>query len=455
VVVNRLDQLARSVATAGSRRRLLGVLGTVPFIGSLLDILDAEDTEAAGRRKRRKKRHKHGRGRKRKNTGRHKKKCTPESTAQTCAGKCGSVTNTCKQLVNCGSCACNPSCGECLVCQEGPNAPGVCVADPAQQEDACGEPGQFCQSDGVCACDATSCPACTTCTPAGICEDCTGCCDGGTCVTRCGNCHSCNEGQCEPCQDGCGDGACCYATTETFQAALADPAGPETIRLCAGTFSLAHPNQRFAFSRPVTVIGAGDGPGGTVLTQIGFGTVIYVESGSAVTPVHLEGIAITGGRIGVEASPAAHLTMTDCTVHNNRSSDTSRGVFNAGTVTLTSCQLRDNGPATGSFDSYGGGLHNNGVATVISSCITGNRQELGGGIFNNGSSTLTLTDTRVFGNAAGRGGGLDNDGAESNVTIQGDTVICDNTATGSGPNCNGLTNAACGASPCPGSCSSS
>jgi hypothetical protein len=179
--------------------------------------------------------------------------------------------------------------------------------------------------------------------------------------------------------------------------------------------------------------------------------VVFVTAGTAADPVRLEHLAMTGGDFGVQTAPAVHWAMTDCTVRDNRGGDNSQGLLNFGTLTLTRCQLRDNGPAMGPTSAPGGGLQNNGTATLIECCVTGNRQLQGGGIVNSG--TLTLTDTRVFGNTATEsGGGLFNIAPEANVTISGSTVICHNTAA-SNSNCAGLSNAACGASPCPTSCS--
>src|SRR5688500_14760044 len=103
------DTLTLVFTGGDSRRRLLGLLATLPILGGLLGILSPEETDAKGRRKRRKKRHKHG-NRRRRAHGRGKKKCRAESAAQTCAGKCGSVTNNCQKSVDCGSCLCNPRC---------------------------------------------------------------------------------------------------------------------------------------------------------------------------------------------------------------------------------------------------------------------------------------------------------------------------------------------------------
>lgn len=210
---SRFDALARVLSAPDSRRRVLGLLTAVPVAGGLLGILTPEESEAAGRRARRKKAHKHGKGRRRKH-GKHKKKCTPDSRAQTCAGRCGRVINNCQQAVDCGSCACTPACAVCLTCQDqGANAPGTCIADPTQQGQTCGAAGQICQADGTCACDAGSCPDCTTCGGDGVCTPCAACCDSsGVCQNgdtdaacgssgTCGTCASdsnCVSGTCTP-----------------------------------------------------------------------------------------------------------------------------------------------------------------------------------------------------------------------------------------------------------------
>jgi hypothetical protein len=176
---SRFDALARALVTAGSRRRLLGLLATLPLVCGLAAFLGEDEAAARGHRHRRRvKHHKHGKGRRRK----HHKKCQPNSLAKTCAGKCGKVKNNCQKTVDCGSCACDPPCEICFLCNE---ATGVCEPDPNQQGDACGEPGQVCQSDGDCACDASSCAPCERCQGDGACSaPCggTGCCDTDTCV---------------------------------------------------------------------------------------------------------------------------------------------------------------------------------------------------------------------------------------------------------------------------------
>ena len=131
------DALIRKLTAGESRRRLLGLAST-SLGGGLSRLIELEETEGKGRRKRRKKRHKHGSGRRR-NHDKPQKKCTPDSTAQTCAGKCGTIPNNCKTPVDCGSCACDPLCGECFVCQEGPYIPRrLCGRSGGSRATPCG-----------------------------------------------------------------------------------------------------------------------------------------------------------------------------------------------------------------------------------------------------------------------------------------------------------------------------
>lgn len=179
------DQITRILAAPDSRRRLLGALVALPVVGGLLGILDADDAEAGGgRRKRRKKRHKHGKGR-----GKNKP-CKPQPVARTCAGTCGSVTNNCKKVIDCGSCECSPACAECFTCQGAAGAPGACV--PQEAGAPCGaaaacdrgvlQPQGRCNGRGVC--EAAS-PV--SCAPYARC-------DGDACAARCAEDQDCVAG---------------------------------------------------------------------------------------------------------------------------------------------------------------------------------------------------------------------------------------------------------------------
>jgi hypothetical protein len=204
VDAQRFDQLVRSLSEAGTRRGLLRLVASLPLAGALLALWDEEEADAHGRRKRRKKRHKHGKGKNkgnRKGKRKGKRACQPESAAQTCAGRCGTVTNNCQQSVDCGPCTCTPACPVCQLCDA---ASRTCGPNPATVGQSCGATGQTCQRDGTCACiPRTTCPPGANC---GTSAD--GC--GGT--LACGTCpfpnQPCVNNVCGPCVPDCRGKAC-------------------------------------------------------------------------------------------------------------------------------------------------------------------------------------------------------------------------------------------------------
>ena len=211
----RFDDLARMAGRGATRRGLLHLLAALPLGGALAALLD-DESEAwngagvGGRRRRRRRNRDHDAGeRKEKRQRRRRRKkgqnrgCQPESPAQTCAGRCGTVTNACGAAVDCGPCACQPACPVCHRCDR---ATGQCVADPTLVGQVCGAPGELCRANGVCACDAESCGACATCGAGGRCAnrpDRTPCGDGEICcVGSCRECCAaadCPEPACQAC----------------------------------------------------------------------------------------------------------------------------------------------------------------------------------------------------------------------------------------------------------------
>ena len=109
----QFDGLTRALAGMNSRRSVLGLAAALPIVGDLFATFGIEDAAARPHRKRVKSRHHADRQRDvsaaKKHKKHKKKKCKPQPTSTTCAGKCGQVTNNCKQVVNCGACSCDPS----------------------------------------------------------------------------------------------------------------------------------------------------------------------------------------------------------------------------------------------------------------------------------------------------------------------------------------------------------
>ena len=105
-------------------------------------------------------------------------------------------------------------------------------------------------------------------------------------------------------------------------------------------------------------------------------------------------------------------------------------------ATLTNDTFTDNSGA------YGGGLENDGTATVMDYTFTGNSAtDAGGGLYNFGKATLT-NDTFTDNSATDAGGGLANKalGAPTTtMTLTGDTFN-GNSATSPGSTGGGLFN---------------
>jgi hypothetical protein len=464
------DRLSKALVSGGTRRGVLRLLAALPIGAVLLPPTGEEDADAHGRRKRRKKRHKHGKGRRRGKGNKKKQRCRAEPKATTCQGKCGTVKNNCKKVVDCGSCDCLEPCDPCYICQAGPNTPGMCVIDPEQQGEACGSAGQVCQADGVCACDAGSCAnptpmciagACQACSTDAECQDASrgDLCCGGTCVRGvCCEDDACSSDQAPDCvgnqcvcagnddtpcngskvccADGCADldtdrdhcGSCgnaCPANEICVDGGcvacdISCPSGE-----CDGTDLLAKMNQGgtvyicpgrytgfFSLTANVTAIGAGQGDNETVDTILMASGAIGVRNNAGNTAT-LRRLRVTGARgnlaSGVEILDNSSLNMVDCTVTDNISVDTGApGVYNGnGTLTMTGCTITDN-HASGTGYLYGGGIWNVGSMTLTDCDIDGNTAETGAGVFNADDSTATLTGCRITYNEAVNGGGLYN-----------------------------------------------
>ncbi len=402
---SRFDSLVRALGEGGATRRTLARL----MGGALLAALPL-----AGEAKKKKK----------------KKKCKPDSTAVTCNGKCGSVTNNCKQAVACGSCNCKQQCDVCFTCQAGPTTPGACVVDAKKVGQTCGAPGQVCQANGTCACRDSACANPTPVCGAVTCEACTSdaqcqaagkggvCCDGScyagdccgnsdcdnptpictqhtcsacTSTTQCGNREICDDGSCEACDVCPGAGNCTYESPQqAIEAGYTAGASEITARICPGTYTRVY---KHVHEPDVTLIGAGDGndpASNTILDDPGTNDpnppdwVARFEGGTST----LRGVRVTGGTGGGVLNNFATLSVADCTITEN------------------------------AIASQGGGIQNNGVLNVTNVRVEGNSAaNEGGGIFNFSGSTITFAgdnlvadNTLTNPNAAYRGSGISNQG---------------------------------------------
>ena len=125
------------------------------------------------------------------------------------------------------------------------------------------------------------------------------------------------------------------------------------------------------------------------------------------------------------------MTIDGLTVRNGGNTSFGGGILNAGVLTVTNSMITGN-----IADSRGGGLANFDVATVRNSTISGNSVTgpptgtgWGGGITNAPLGNLVLTNTKVSGNMAVQGAGVEND---NDLTLAGTSAITGNSASTSG-----------------------
>jgi hypothetical protein len=139
--------------------------------------------------------------------------------------------------------------------------------------------------------------------------------------------------------------------------------------------------------------------GGTLNLAAGCTYTLTVPHGGAANglPVITTAITFEGTDTTIRRAPGALLPFRLVEVGLT-------GVFNRGTLTLTSSTLIDN-----IAGASGGGVYNSGILTFTSSSITGNSTGLlgnGGGIYNN-NGTVTCTSTPIGDNSAVlQGGGI-------------------------------------------------
>ena len=168
----------------------------------------------------------------------------------------------------------------------------------------------------------------------------------------------------------------------------------------------------------------------------------------------------SGGAIASFSAPA---TITGCFFTGNNAAYGGVLENNAGTVTLTSDTLsnngateaggaieNDSGPLTlnnttiaGNMVEYGngGGINNNaGTVTITNSTFSGNSMESyeSGGAIENSGGTVTASNSTFFDNTATSGGAIDNESG-GNLSLTNATVSSNDAANGGGIENNGGT----------------
>jgi len=187
----------------------------------------------------------------------------------------------------------------------------------------------------------------------------------------------------------------------------------------ANTIIQANANPNMATYRVLEISAAGNLTLDGVTVRNGkasSGGGIRNEGTATITTSTISGnTADFGG--GIRNEGTATITITASTISGN-TADYGGGIRNAGTVTITASTI------SGNTADYGGGIFNVGTATINASTISGNTADYsGGGIYNSG--TATITASTISGNTAYSSGGISN-GASLSVT---NSTLAGNSAT--------------------------
>ena len=220
----------------------------------------------------------------------------------------------------------------------------------------------------------------------------------------------------------------------TIAAAIAAASLVDTIQVGAGTFT----ESGLVVDRPLVIRGAG---AGSTIVQA-HADAPSSRRAATDRVFHLTGAANVfmgdltirhgnpdgpGGGILNEGT----LILEECTVSDN-ASQYGGGIWNSGHLTLRFCQVVANATRTGT-GLQGGGIANEGNLVVESCSISENLANSGGGGMYNGPASLVTMDWSQLENntagSSGPGGGLLNDGL---ATLTDCTVVWNTAADGGG-----------------------
>ena len=180
------------------------------------------------------------------------------------------------------------------------------------------------------------------------------------------------------------------------------------------------------------------GPGAALVTISGGDEVSVFTIEKSVTAM-ISGVTISGGSTGGSGGGVYNqgtATLSECTISQNDAGTDlptfggGGGVYNLGTATFSDCTISDN--TANSSNGAGGGVFNNGTAVLTDCEIIGNsavQGDGGGGLFNEGM--LNLSGCTISGNTGGNGGGGVWNYAPGNATLS-DCTISGNSAEGGG-----------------------
>ena len=167
-------------------------------------------------------------------------------------------------------------------------------------------------------------------------------------------------------------------------------------------------------------------------TEYGNGGGIYAAGALTMTSYTVSNNTVNDadslGGGGIYAGST--LTMTNCTIKNNEATSSSGGgIYARSTLTMTNCTVAENtSKSSSSGAGSGGGIYAAGTLTMTGGAVTGNEAQSngnGGGIYIGGAGSFTMTSGTVNNNKTeyGDGGGI-------YINTTGNLTMTDCTLTG-------------------------
>jgi hypothetical protein len=180
-----------------------------------------------------------------------------------------------------------------------------------------------------------------------------------------------------------GDGTNTCTTADpscsTIQSAINASSSGDTIQVAAGTFF-----ENLTITTNTNLTLKGTGAGSTIIDGSFKTTVITINLGS----VSISGVTVQHGSLstgngyyhdGGGIYNGGTLTITSSTITNNSSNINGGGIYNNGTLTITNSTIANNfAYDVGGGGPAGGGIYNNGTLTIINSTIASNSAPNGG-----------------------------------------------------------------------------
>jgi hypothetical protein len=227
--------------------------------------------------------------------------------------------------------------------------------------------------------------------------------------------------------DGAANAANCPGTNCRLRDAIAKAVAGDTINISVtGTITLN--SGVLLINKNLTITG----PGAAQLTVSGNNTTQVFSTTSTVS---MSGLTVANGYrlgegAGIQITNTGNVTLTNCTISNNRGVNTSGGFGGGIAVRGSSARLAlTNCTISGNSAWAGGGIFNTLGNVALTNCtVSGNDcgSGGGGGIANTDSGVVTLTNCTVTGNLAAAGSGI----AIGSGTVNArNTIIAGNTGS--------------------------